>query len=244
MNNTILLSALAALAFAQPVAAAPGVGTKVYGATVEKGVTEVEARYGRLSGGPASGEDGLVIELAHGFSDRFYGALLAEFEREPGADRKLEAFAAEGIFTLGRIDALGLDTALYAEYEAVRDGPDAIEMKLLLQHKRRSFDGRLNLKAAKPLDGGAPVEFGYAASADWAAIGEFRFGAAAFGDLGTSRNLTTRAAHFAGPIVKTEIEHLGPGELGIEAGYLFALGRARDETDGQLRLLLEYEFRF
>ena len=244
MNKTILLSALAALAFAQPAAAAPGVGSKVYGATVEKGVTEIETRYGRLSGGPASGADGLVLELAHGFSDRFYGALLAEFGREPGANRKLEAFAAEGIFTLGRIDALGLDTALYGEYEAVRGGPDAIETKLLLQHKRGPFDGRLNLKAAKPLDGGAPVEFGYAASADWAVIGELRLGAAAFGDLGTSRNLTTRAAHFAGPIVKTEIEHLGPGELGIETGYLFALGRARDATDGQFRLLLEYEFRF
>ena len=58
MNKTILLSALAALAFAQPAAAAPGVGSKVYGATVEKGVTEIEARYGRLSGGPASGAGG------------------------------------------------------------------------------------------------------------------------------------------------------------------------------------------
>lgn len=244
MHRNILVGALAALAFAQPALAAPGLGSKVYGATVKPGVTEVEARYGRLSGGPASGQDGLVFELAHGFSDRFYGALLAEFGRDPGADRRLEAFAVEGIVTLGRIDALGLDTALYGEYEAVRGGPDVLETKLLLQHKRGPFDGRLNLKAAKPLNGGAPVEFGYAASADWAAIGEFRLGAAAFGDLGTARNFTTRAAHYAGPIVKTEIEHLGPGELGIETGYLFALGEARKETDGQLRLLLEYEFRF
>ncbi len=224
MHRNILVGALAALAFAQPALAAPGLGSKVYGATVKPGVTEFEARYGRLSGGSASGEDAMVFELAHGFSSRFYGALLAEFEREPGADRKLEAFAVEGIITLGRIDAL--------------------ETKLVLQHKRGPFDSRLNLKAAKPLGGGAPVEFGYAASADWKAIGEFRLGAAAFGDLGTSRNFTTRAAHFAGPIVKTEIEHLGPGELGIETGYLFALGEARKETNGQLRLLLGYEFRF
>ena len=244
MHRNILVGALAALAFAQPALAAPGLGSKVYGATVKPGVTEVEARYGRLSGGPASGEDGLVLELSHGFSDRFYGALLAEFEREPGATRRLEAFAAEGIFTLGRIDALGLDTALYAEYEAVRDGPDLLETKLLLQHKHGPFDGRLNLKAAKPLAGGAPLEFGYAASADWKALGDIRLGAAAFGDLGTSRAFTTRAAHFAGPIVKAEVEHFGPGELGIETGYLFALGRARDETNGQLRLLLDYEFRF
>ena len=53
-----------------------------------------------------------------------------------------------------------------------------------------------------------------------------------------------RAEHFAGPIVKAEIDHIGPGELEIETGYLFALGRARDDAKGQLRLNLEYAFHF
>lgn len=235
---------MAAFIIAQPAVAAPGVGSKVYGATVEGGVSEVEFRYGRLAGGEASGEDGLVVELAHGFSDHFYGAILAEFEREPHSSRELEAFAVEGIVPLGRIEPLELDVGIYGEYEAVREGPDIAETKLLVQHRKGPFDGRLNLIAEKELHGGEPMEFEYAASADWEAFGEIRLGAAAFGDLGTGHGLTTHGEHFAGPIVKAEIEHLGPGELEIETGYLFALGEARHETDGQLRLNLEYEFRF
>ena len=244
MQKFTVLGALAALALSQPAVAAPGVGEKVYGATVEGGVTEVEARYGRLVGGEESGEDGLVLELAHGFSDHFYGAVLAEFEREPQGKRELEAFALEAVVPIGRIDSLGLDVGLYGEYEAVREGSDAVETKLLLQHRQGPFDGRLNMVAEKALHGGEPVEFGYAASADWEAFGEIRLGAAAFGELGTGQGLTTHGEHFAGPIVKAEIEHLGPGELEIETGYLFALGEARHETDGQLRLNLEYELRF
>lgn len=228
-----------------PALAAPGVGDKVYGATVERGVSEVEFRYGRLVGGSADGEDGAVVELSHGFTDRFYGGALFEFEREPGESRRLEAVGAEGIFALGHLKALDVDAAIYGEYEAVRGGPDKIETKLLLQHRKGSFDGRLNLIAEKALDGGEPVEFGYAVSADWKLVGELRGGVEAFGELGSTRKLFPRAEHFVGPMLKTEIEHLpGGGELGIEAGYLFALGASRDETKGQARLLLEYEFHF
>lgn len=228
-----------------PAFAAPGVGQKVYGATVEKGVSEVETRYGRLVGDEAGGEDGTVVELSHGFSDRFYGGLLFEFEREAGEPRRLEAVGLEGIVALGHVSAIDSDVAVYAEYEGVRDAPDKIETKLLLQHRKGPFDGRLNVIAEKPLKGGEPVGLGYAASADWKLIGDLRGGVEAFGELGSTRRLFPRAGHFAGPMLKTEIEHLpGRGELGIEAGYLFAIGAARDETDGQARLLLEYEFHF
>ncbi|WP_217352820.1 hypothetical protein [Sphingomonas sp. ID1715] len=127
----------------------------------------------------------------------------------------------------------------------MREGSDKIETKLLLEHRKGPFDGRLNLIAERGLKGGAPLVFGYAASADWHALGEFRLGVEAFGDLGSHRHFLPRAEHYAGPIVKTEIEHLpGRGDLEIEAGYLFALAAARDETNGQARLLLEYEFHF
>ena len=228
-----------------PAFAAPGVGEKVYGATVERGVSEVEARYGRLVGDEADGEDGTVFELSHGFSDRFYGGLLFEFEREAGERRRLEAVGVEGIVALGHIGAIDSDVAVYGEYEGVRDAPDKLETKLLLQHRRGPFDGRLNLIAEKQLTSGEPVGLGYAASADWKLIGELRGGIEAFGELGSTRHLLPRAEHFAGPMLKAELERLpGRGELGIEAGYLFALGAARDETDGQARLLLEYEFHF
>ncbi|WP_156930426.1 hypothetical protein [Sphingomonas jaspsi] len=244
MQKFTVLAALGAFAISPSATAAPGVGEKVYPATVEKGVSEVEARYGRLTGGPDKGEDGLVLEFAHGFTDHVYGAVLAEFEREPGGSRKLEAIALESVVNVARIEPLGLDVGLYGEYEAVRDGNDKVETKLLLQHKRGPFDGRLNLIAEKSLGGGEPVEFGYALSADWEAFDEIRLGGAAFGDFGSARSFRLGGEHFAGPIVKAEIEHFGPGELEIETGYLFALGDARDDANGQLRLNLEYEFRF
>jgi hypothetical protein len=234
---------LVTLLLASTAQAAPGLGEKVYGATVEAGVTELEARYGRLTGGTDAGEDALVLEAAHGFSDRVYGAALFEFEREPNESRKLEAVAIEGIYALGDLARFGLNAALYGEYEAGLHGPDKIETKLLLQHKRGTFDSRVNLIAEKVLDGQRPVEFGYAASADWEVADEFRFGGAAFEEWGSARHLNVRE-HFAGPIAKYEFERIGPGELEIEAGYLFALGRARDDADGQVRLLLEYEFKF
>lgn len=243
MRHIFLAALLAAIS--TPALAAPGVGGKVYGATVESGITEIEARYGRLTGDAADGEDALVVELAHGLSDKFYGAVLIETEREPHASRKIEAISFEGIVPIGRIDALALDIALYGEYEAIRHGRDAIETKLLLQHRRGPFDGRLNLIAGRTLQDGAPVEFGYAASVDWQTLGEFRLGASAYGNMGSSKDFLPREQHFLGPIVKTEIEHLpAKGELEIEAGYLFALGSARDETNGQFRLVIEYEFRF
>jgi hypothetical protein len=226
---------LVGLLVAAPGHAAPGLGDKVYGATVEPGLTEFEARYGWLTGDEADGEDVLKLEVSHGFSPRFYGALVGEFERGPHENRKLEALAAEGIYTLGRIG--GIDAALYGEYEVGLHGADAVETKLLLQKRAGEFDGRLNLIAEKPLNG-EPIELGYAASADVEAVGELRLGLAAFGDV-------TRGEHFAGPIARFEIEHLpGRGELEVETGYLFALGDARHETDGQFRLLLELATHF
>lgn len=238
--------AFVVLAFVSvPAFAAPGVGEKVYGASVEKGVSEVEARYGRLVGDEADGEDGTVFEFSHGFSDRFYGGVLFEFEREPGEHRRLEAVGLESIVALGHLSAIDSDVSVYGEYEGVRGAPDRIETKLLVQHRSGPFDGRLNLIAEKQLKSGERVGFGYAASADWKLIGDLRAGVEVFGEIGSTRHLFPRAEHFAGPMLKTELEHLpAHGEFEIEAGYLFALGSARDETNGQARLLLEYEFHF
>ena len=226
--------------------ASPGVGDPVYGATIEPGVTEFEARYARLSGGPANGEDGLVLEAEHAFSPRLSVAALVETARTPGRPREVQAVAVEGIYTFGRIAPLALDTAIYVEAKHGLHGePDAIELKGLFEHRAGAFDGRLNLIAEQPLTAGEPAAFGYAASADWAMAGdELRLGLSAFGDLGTSRSLGGRQEHFAGPTGKFEIEHLGRGELELEAGWLRAFGKARDVTDGQARLLLGYETHF
>ena len=238
----ILLAGL----LAAPAMASPGVGDPIYGATVEKGLTELELRYGRLTGGPADGEDGLVFEAEHAFSSRFSLAGLVETSRGPRHSREVEALAIEGVYALGKIKALDIDTALYAEFKHGLHGePDAIELKALFEHRAGGFDARLNLIGEKPLRHGERTEFGYAASADWELFGdEVRLGLAAFGDLGTTRHFAGREEHFIGPEAKFEIEHLGPGELEIETGWLRAFGAARDITKGQARLLVGYEAHF
>lgn len=234
------LAMLAALSCALPTAAqaAPGLAGEVYGATVEKGEFEFEARYGVLTGGEDGGEDKLKLEAAYGVTSNLRLGLVGEFEKEAGESRKAEAVSLEAIYALG--NAGGIDFALYGEYEVVLDGPDAIEAKLLVQHRKGPWDLRLNLIAEKPLIDGELVELGYAASVDYA-IGEVSLGVQAYGELGTFSDFAPRAEHFIGPVAKVEIEGLGP-ELGLEVGYLFALGAARDETDGQVRVKLEIEF--
>lgn len=238
MRKIITATALAA---ALPTAAhaAPGMGEEVYGATVEKGEAEIETRYDALAGGPDDGEDVLKLEAAYSPSDRLRLGLLAEFEREPGDARKAEAVGLEAIYALGKVG--GVNVALYGEYEIGFNGPDKIETKLLLQHRKGPLDIRLNLIGEKPLKSNEKVELSYAFSADVETFDEVRIGVQAFGDLGTFDRLFPRTEHFAGPVAKFEIDGLGP-ELELQAGYLFALGKARDDTKGQLRLSLGLEF--
>ncbi|HEY7807405.1 MAG TPA: hypothetical protein VIC34_09420 [Croceibacterium sp.] len=240
MKSVLAAAGLACASFgATPAVADPGFGEEVYGATIEPGETEVEAQWGRLAGGADDGEDGLKLEAAHNFIDRVRAAVAVEFEREAGGSREAEALSAEAIYRLGRVG--GIDAAVYGEYEIGFDGPEGVETKLLLQRRAGPWDLRLNLIAKKELKHGAPVALGYAASADVAAIGDLRLGFEAFGELGTTRKLLPRAEHFAGPAGKLKIEGLGP-ELELRAGYLFALGEAKDTSDGQLRIGLEIEF--
>ena len=228
------------------VFAAPGVGDPVYGATVIKGVTEFEARYGRLMGGAEDGADGLVLEAEHAFSNQFAGAVLVETGRDGNGQRSVNSASIEAIHTLGRVDALALDVALYAEYKyGFRGNSDVLEGKVLLEHRAATFDARLNVISEHALQHSAPVDLSYAASVDWAVIGnDLRLGVAAFGDLGSTQHFGGRQEHFAGPEIKIEVDHFGSGELEVEAGWLRAFGAARDRTQGQARLLISYEMHF
>lgn len=232
---------------APALAGSPGMGGEVYGATVEKGETEIEARYGRLTGGANPGEDVLKLEAAYGISDRLRIGVIGEFGKEPGNSRQLNAASIEAIYALGK--AGGINFAVYGEYEFAFDGPNQIEAKLLMQHRSGPWDIRLNLIASKAMVAGAPVELGYAASADVAVAEPLRLGVSAFGNLGTFNNLGPSTEHYAGPIAKIRLTTSDPdgdgddhGGLGLTAGYLFALGATRDHADGQLHMKLEYEF--
>jgi hypothetical protein len=136
----------------------------------------------------------------------------------------------------------GIDVAAYGEVDFGIRQPDAIEAKLLLERKTSAFDARLNLVAEKPLAAGEPVELSYAASIDVPATRHLRMGATAFGELGTFRTFAPSAEHYAGPVIKETIEHFGGHTLKLEGAYLFALGEAHKNADGQVRFLAELEF--
>lgn len=238
IRKIALAGAFAAGLAATPALAAPGLGDEVYGATVEPGEIELEARSGILVDGPDAGENNFRLEAGYGISGHTRIALVAEFEKEPGASRKLEAVSIEAIQNVARIG--GVDLALYGEYEAVRGGTDELEGKLLLEWRGRTTDVRLNLIAGKELASGAKVELGYAASADVAVASGVRAGLAAFGGLGTFDDFAPRDEHFIGPNFKFRTDALGK-PLKIETGYLFALGAAKDDAKGMFRLNLELE---
>lgn len=235
--------------WAGAAAAEPGLAQKVYDPYVRNGLSEVEIRTGRLLGGSAQGDQTTVLELEHGFNDRFTLAILGEFEDEPGESRKLDAIAVEGVAYLGQIPGLGVDAGLYVEYEQrLHNESGVLEGKLLLAKTHDQFQGLFNLIAEQALtarDGDGATEFGYAASATWETAPKLRVGIEAFGDFGTNRSFGGSQPHYVGPVVKWETRpDWLPAELELEAGYLFAAGSARDYTDGQLRVLIALERRF
>ena len=230
--------------------AEPGLANKVYSPYVKKGVTEVEVRAGRLTGGPLDGEQAAIVELEYGVSDRVSLAVLAEFEQHAGEAKKLDAFAVEGVAYLGQIPGLGIDVGGYLEYEQrIHNESGVAEAKLLLAKRSGAFEGLLNLIVEKPLSsrpGEHDAEFGYAAQATWDVGANVRLGGQAFGDLGTDRSFGGRQPHYLGPVAQWEVRPawLKGGELEFEGAYLLPVGSARDETDGQMRFVVEYERRF
>ena len=241
-----LLAALLAgviAAHPAPAHAAPGAGEEVYAATVEPGEWELEARYGRLAGGPDTGEDNLRLEAGYGVTGTLRLAAVGEFEREAAgphtSPHKATAFAIEAVYHLAH--ARGWDFAVYGEFEKGLNGhPDAIESKLLIERSTRNWDLRANLIAEQPLREGESLELGYALSLDRAVSDAVRLGVVGFGELGNQHRLFPFAQHYWGPAIKWR-----PGGAGhplrLEASWLVPLAEARDHAKGQLHLNLEWE---
>lgn len=249
-SGLVLVLAIAATTgSAGAAAAAPGMANRVYSPYVRNGVTELELRGGRLTGGDENGDSAVKVELEHGFSDRVNLGLVAEFEDEPGDERKLDSIGVEGIAYLGQIPGIGVDVGGYLEYEQrIHNESGVLEGKLLLARRFGPVQGLLNLIAEQPLtsrEGEGDMEFGYAAQATVDAGHRVQVGLQAFGDAGTNKSFGGPQEHFLGPVVRWETRpRWAASEFELEAAYLFPLGVARDHTDGQVRLMLEWEKRF
>ena len=244
-----VLAAAVGLAWAGGAKAEPGLANKVYDPYVKRGVTELELRGGRLNGGPLDGESGAIVELEHGFSDRFSLAVLGEFERHAGEMSKLDAVAVEGVAYLGQIPGLGVDVGGYLEYEQrVHNESGVLEAKLLLAKQAGRFHGLLNIIADRALTdrpGEDDTAFGYAAQATFDVRPGVQLGLQAFGDLGTDRSVGGRQSHYVGPVARWEVRpRWARGEFEFEAAYLLPAGEARGAADNQVRFAFEYERRF
>lgn len=229
--------------------AEPGLGGKVYDPYIKNGVWEIETRAGQLQGGALDGEAAAVVELEKGINDRISLALVGEFEKHVGEKRKFDSIGVEMVTYLGQLPG-GIDVGGYLEYEQrIHNESGVGEAKLLLAKTSGNFQGLVNLigeKAFNNLPSERYAEYSYAASATWEVIPRLRAGVEAFGDLGTRQRLGGYQPHYVGPKVfwESRPEWLQGAEIEFEAAYLFAAGSARDETNGQARLMVELEKRF
>ncbi len=224
--------------------AEPGLASEIYGPSVHRGESELELRGGLLDGGAADGEWQLKAEAAHAFTDWWRPAFVAEWEHE-GDATEFTAFGLENIFDFTATRDWPVHLGAYAEYEVnTQDGPDKLELKLLMQHFSgpMAFTGNLISERHVGSGAGDEWEFGYAAEAAYALNQDFALGIQGFGDFGTSDDFGEFGdhAHYWGPFAQFELGHVNEGEVELQIGYL--IGAGEPEADGQFRFKLEYEF--
>jgi hypothetical protein len=242
VRRGLILAAASAALLPCAAHADPGPASEVYSPTVTRGLTELELRGGLLNGGSADGDWQVKAEASHGVTDWWRPAVVAEWANEAG-DTNLTAFAVESIFDLTATRTWPVHFGGYVEYEWANDGPNELEIKLLMQRERGPLDLRLNLIGTRLL-GSAPDdnwEFGYAAQALYSFNDDFALGVQGFGDAGTNDNFgLDDQAQYWGPFAQIEAGHFNNGELELQVGYLAGFGEA--EADGIFRVKLEYEF--
>jgi hypothetical protein len=229
--------------FAAGVAQAePGLAGEVYDPAVTQGETEFELRGGILSGGDDDGAWQVKAEAGHAMTEWWRPALVAEWEYE-GGDAEFTAFALENVFDFTVTRDWPVHFGAYIEYEATEEGPDAVELKLLMARRRGPLDLRLNLIGEREVGKSADNtwEYGYALQAGYAFNEDFQIGVQGFGDSGTDDDFgdLDDQAHYWGPFAQFEVGDIGAHEIELQLGYLAGFGES--EADGQFRIKLEYE---
>jgi hypothetical protein len=250
MFGRLCILVVGLLLTAPPMAIAdPLLDEKVYAPYVEKGMFELESRLGSQVGSLEGGATTTVLEAEYGMSDRLSLSLVGILAREPTGPMKFDSIGLEGLYYVGQIPVVGVDTGLYLEYKkGIGGGESVAEGKLLFAKTAGRFQGLLNLIVERPLEvprGEGFAEYSYAASATWRTVGALRVGAEAFGDLGSDRSFLGRRGAYLGPQLKWSVHpSSSPFEISFDAGWLAAVGTSRQEADSQVRFVVELERRF
>lgn len=243
MKNLIAIVGFALLVAPSAAFAEPGLAGAVYTPNVARGETEIELRAGALDGGAHDGDWQIKTEFGHAFTDWWRPALITEWEHADG-DSEFTAVAIENVFDFTATRDWPVHLGAYAEYEFAQDGPDAVELKLLMQRQRGALDLRLNLIGERQVgsDADNEWEFGYATQIGYAFNEDFELGVQGFGDTGTDDNFgdLDDQAQYWGPFVQFELGDVGDSEIELQASYLAGFGET--DADGQFRITIAYEF--
>ena len=247
VRRLALIAAGLLAASAGPAFAEPGFANGIYAPYVKKGVTEFEATSGALTGGRRSGDGGLILEVEHGFTDRLDLSVFSEIEH--GSKTEIDSVGLEAVYYVGQVPGIGVDVGAYVDYEYSLDASDILETKLLLAKQAGSFHAVANLIAQIPTRNKAryqhDTDYQYGVQGAFDVAPNTQVGLQAFGDLAHNYASGGGRHNYVGPMANWELHPFGrPGELELQASYLFAVGSTRHVTNGQAHVSLEYEVRF
>jgi len=223
------------------VAAEPGLADEVESPIVVAGATEMTLSAGELTDG---GDWQARGEASYAYLSWWRSGVAATWQRENG-DARLSGIAFENVFDFIPSRRWPVHLGAYAEYERnMAEGPDHIELKLLMQHVQGPFDLRFNIVTERETGdhSGNRWEFGYASQASYRVTPTVRLGVEGFGDTGFDDQLgdIDDYAHYWGPFARLRLASVRDQQLSLQMGYLAGSGHAGE--NGQLRLQLEWSF--
>lgn len=225
---------------------------KTYSPNIEAGEVELEAYSHTMfdSANSKNGNDQYKFEIGYGIRENWFTAIYGEIEKNTTNNKnEYVATAWENIITLTDQGKYWADLGLYLEYEVSNEsaGTDKIETKLLLEKQHGDFIHSFNFILERRIGTNATneTEYGYAWRSKWVFSPRFSTGIEAYGEFGEvgNPNPKDKQEHRAGPVFygdsgKTQYG----GKFKYEVGFLFGLTDAT--SDGTLKGVLEYEFRF
>lgn len=235
---------LAGALAASPAAAEPGLANEVESPIVVAGATEFSFRAGALTGGDSDQDWRARAEASYAYLSWWRPGIAASWQSEDG-DGELTGLAFENIFDFIPSRRWPVHFGAYAEYERnMREGPDHIELKLLMRHADGPVDVRFNIVTERETGDGSDNrwEIGYAAEGAVRVNPTWRIGVQGFGDTGFDDQLgdIDDYAHYWGPFAEVRLASVRERELSLHVGYL--AGSGHSDADGQVRVQLEWSF--
>lgn len=224
--------------------AEPGLGDEVDAPTVVAGATELSLRSGELVGGGDRHDWQTRLEASYAYQNWWRPGVTATWQRE-GDDVRLSGVGIESVFDVMATRRWPVHFGAYAEYERnMGEGPDHIELKLLMQRTRGPVDLRFDIVTERETGDGPDNrwEFGYAAQGAYRVSPSLRLGVQGFGDTGFDDQLgdVDDYAHYWGPFAQVRLARVREQEVSLQVGYLAGSGHA--DADGQVRVQLEWSF--